>query len=93
MNTMFFLWETIKEKTPQIPQRYNQQQKKNPKTIRRSPDSSSLSLSYALQLSVSECMLNREARSLFILIPDLKNNSLGPTSLGESNNPRAQQLR
>ena len=28
-------------------------------------------LSYALQLSVSVCVLNREASSLFIIIPDL----------------------
>ena len=30
-----------------------------------------LSLTYALQLSVGECVLNRETHSLFILIPDL----------------------
>ena len=29
------------------------------------------SLTHALQLSVSECVINREAHSLFILIPDL----------------------
>ena len=49
-------------------------------------------LSYALQLSVSECVINREAHSLFILVPDLRI-TLGLTSLGESNNPRAPQLR
>ena len=32
---------------------------------------SSLSLSYALQLSVCDCVVNREAHSLFILILDL----------------------
>ena len=31
----------------------------------------SFSLSYALQLSVSECVINREAHSLFILVSDL----------------------
>ena len=49
-------------------------------------------LSYALQLSVSECVINREASSLFILIPNL-NTQLGPTSLGESNNLSAPELR
>ena len=32
---------------------------------------SSFSLTYALQLSVSDCVINREAHSLFILVSDL----------------------
>ena len=51
-----------------------------PQNSKMIPDSSSLFLSspsnflflnYALQLSVSECVINREAHSLFILIPYL----------------------
>ena len=62
----------------------------------------SVSLTHALQLSVSDYMLNREAHSLFILFcslnvhfnmsPPLNNYLLGPKSLGESNNPSSPQL-
>ena len=55
-----------------------------------------------LQLSVSECVINREAHSLFILLRSLdvhlnmsapiNNYLLEPTSLGVSNNPSAPQL-
>ena len=81
MNTMFFLGEATYGEIPtnssEIESAPNS---KAPKIVRRSPDSSNLflpspsvffSLSYALQLSVSECVLNREASSLFILILDL----------------------
>ena len=62
----------------------------------------SFSLTHVLQLSVSECVINREAHSLFILFHSLNvhfnmstplnNYLLGPTSLGESNNPSAPQI-
>ena len=63
---------------PQISSNANS---KAPKIVRWYPDSGSLFLSspnnffflsYALQLSVSERVINREAHFLFILIPDLK---------------------
>ena len=49
---------------------------KNIKMISRQQQSLScpnnfFSLNYVLQLSMSECVINREAHSLFILIPNL----------------------
>ena len=80
MNTMFFFGETINGENPATSSEIKSTPKWNPKTVRWSPDSSNLFLpcpsvflflNYALQLSVGECVINREASSLFILIPDL----------------------
>ena len=82
MNTLFFLGETINGENPTASSEIESTPNyKALKIVRRSdPDKSNLFLpspsvffflSYALQLSVSECVLNREAHSLFILIPDL----------------------
>ena len=80
MNTIFFLGENVNGENPATSLEIESAPKVKPKIVRESPDSSSLflsspanffSLSYALQLSVSECVLNREAHSLFILIIDL----------------------
>ena len=53
---------------------------------------SSFSLTHAVQQSVSDYVINREAHSLFILVSDLTITYQG-TSLGDSNNPSASQLR
>ena len=79
MNIVFFLGETINGEKPATSLEIESTPKEKPKTVRWSPDSSNLFLpfpsvflflNYALQLSVSECVLNREASSVFILIPD-----------------------
>ena len=102
MNTVFFIKETINGENPATSSEIESTPKWNPKIVRWFPDSSKLFLpcpsvflflSYALQLSVDECVLNREVTSLFILIPDMTKTLLGPTSLGESNNPSAPELR
>ena len=80
MNTVFFLGETINGENPATSLEIESAPKvkpQNSKMISRqhslslSCPSSFFSLSYVLQLNVSECMINREAHSLFILIPDL----------------------
>ena len=80
MNTMFFLGETINGENPETSLEIESAPKWNRKTVRWFPDSYKLFLpcpgvflflNYALQLSVDECVLNREVTSLFILIPDL----------------------
>ena len=79
MNTVFFLRETINGENLATSLEIESKPKVKPKTLTWSPDSSNLFLpflgvflflSYVLQLSVSECVINREASSLFILIPD-----------------------
>ena len=80
MNTVFFLGETINGENPTTSLEIESTPKVKPQIVRLSLDNSSLFLPspnsffflrYALQLSVSECVINRETHSLFILIPDL----------------------
>ena len=52
----------------------------------------SFSLTHALQLSMSDCVINRKDHSLFILVFDFYNYLPRPTSLREYNNPSAPQL-
>ena len=51
-----------------------------------------LSNSCATVESVCVCVPNRESHSLFILVFHLNFTLIGPTSLGESNNPNIPQL-
>ena len=101
MNTVFFLGETINGENPTNSSEIESVPKWNPKIVRKSPDISNvfipfpsvfIFLSYVLQLSVDEFVINREANSLFILIPDMTKTLLGQTSLGESNNPSSLEL-
>ena len=102
MNTVFFLGETINGENHATSLEIESAPKVKPKIVRWYPDSSNLFLpfpsvflflSYALQLSVDECVSNRESNYLFILILDMAKTLLGLTSLGESNNPSALELR
>ena len=81
MNTMFILRETINGENPPTSSEIESTPKVKPQNSKMISNSSSLflsspnnffSLSYVLQLSVSECVINyREDHSLFILIPNL----------------------
>ena len=84
MNTNIFLGETIIGENPTTSSKIESVPKvkpKNSKMISRQQyslslvPSSSFSLSYVLQLSVSECVINREDHSLFILIPNVTENT------------------
>ena len=81
MNTVFFLGETIKEKTLQLPQRQNQHQNnKSPKTVSDLPTAvifflSSPSvfsfLNYALHLSVDELCDKQRLQFSIYTNPDM----------------------
>ena len=78
MNKVFILGETINGENPATSSEIESTPKVEPKTVNdlliavtSSLPSPSVFcfLNYALQLSVSECVINRETHPLFILIP------------------------
>ena len=90
MNIVFFLKETIKEKTLQLPQRKNQHQNsKSPKTVSDLPTAVIFFLSspsvfsffnYALHLSVDELCDKKRLQFSIYNNPDMTKTLLGLTS-------------